>query len=195
MQKNTEFKRRRRTSEDFLTFCRIILEHENYEQLRSQDLRLRHSSSPLGSTGSSNESWPLSKDEYAEMYSPPHNHRDEDANRNSTEEEQDNGSEEDSWDQVTCYCGKPFAGRPMIECSKCLTWVHLKCAGLRRTNIPDTWHCAKCKQKKSEVNKTEVKQQQQQPVSGSRKRKSTKLPQVPPIQKKSEVEEEAEEQS
>ena len=47
--------------------------------------------------------------------------------------------------QVTCYCGKPFAGRPMVECSKCLTWVHLKCAGLRRTNIPDTWHCKTCK--------------------------------------------------
>ena len=46
---------------------------------------------------------------------------------------------------MTCYCGKPFAGRPMVECSKCLTWVHLKCAGLRRTNIPDTWHCKTCK--------------------------------------------------
>lgn len=67
--------------------------------------------------------------------------------------------------QVTCYCGKPFAGRPMVECSKCLTWIHLKCAGLRRTNIPDTWHCAKCKKHKSEASAV---------VSGSRKRKSTK---------------------
>ena len=70
-------------------------------------MRLRHSSSPLGSTGSSNESWPLSKDEYAEMYSPPHhNDRGEDsANRNSTEEEKDNGSEEDSWEQVYSIIG------------------------------------------------------------------------------------------
>ncbi len=28
----------------------------------------------------------------------------------------------DSFNSVTCYCGKPFAGRPMIECSGCLTW-------------------------------------------------------------------------
>merc|ERR1712083_393526 len=150
--KNTEYKgdkRRRRTAEDFLMFCKIILDHENYEQQRSQDLRVRHSSCPLGSTGSSNESWPLSKDEYSEMYSPPHHNsnldlEDEDTNRNSTEEERENSEDaDDSWDQVTCYCGKPFAGRPMIECSKCLTWVHLKCAGLRRTNIPDTWNCTK----------------------------------------------------
>lgn len=179
--KNVEYKgdkRRRRTAEDFLMFCKIILDHENYEQQRSQDLRLRHSSSPLGSTGSSNESWPLSKDEYSEMYSPPHhnvNDMDEDTNRNSTEEERENSEDaDDSWDQVTCYCGKPFAGRPMIECSKCLTWVHLKCAGLRRTNIPDTWHCTKCKPKPTSLNKSEQDQNQQKPVSGSRKRKSTK---------------------
>ena len=36
-------------------------------------MRLRHGSSPLGSTCSSNESWPLlSKDEDAKMYSPHH---------------------------------------------------------------------------------------------------------------------------
>jgi len=179
--KNQEYKgdkRRRRTAEDFLMFCKIILDHENYEQQRSQDLRLRHSSSPLGSTGSSNESWPLSKDEYSEMYSPPHhnvNLDDEDTNRNSTEEERENSEDaDDSWDQVTCHCGKPFAGRPMIECSKCLTWVHLKCAGLRRTNIPDTWHCKICKPKPTCLNKSDVDQNQQKPVSGSRKRKSTK---------------------
>ena len=47
--------------------------------------------------------------------------------------------------QVTCYCGRPFAGRPMIECSRCLTWVHLKCAKLTRQRIPETWFCQKCK--------------------------------------------------
>jgi len=196
-------KKRRRTADDFLMFCRIILEHENYEQIRSQDLRLRHSSSPLGSTGSSNESWQLSKDDYdANMYSPQHNNDiDEDINRNSTEEDRDTVSEDDSWDQVTCYCGKPFAGRPMIECSKCLTWVHLKCAGLRRTNIPDTWHCAKCKSKqldKSELavaaasdtgspilsSKGEENQPKPAVVSGSRKRKSTKHVQHHPASRK-----------
>eukprot|EP00093_Oithona_nana_P005733 05733.XXX_47799_49717_1 [CDS] Oithona nana genome sequencing. len=163
-------KRRRRTSEDFLKFCKYVLEYENYEQIRSQDLRLRHSSSPLGSTGSSNESWPLlSKDEDAEMYS-PHRHKInevDDINRTDSEEQEDISEEDDrqeEWNQVTCYCGKPFAGRPMVECSKCLTWLHLKCAGLRKSHIPDTWLCSKCKPDKSE---------QIQVASGSRKRKST----------------------
>ena len=61
--------------------------------------------------------------------------------------------------QVTCYCGRPFAGRPMIECTRCLTWVHLKCAKLTRQRIPETWFCQKCKSLKgndviSEKNKT-----------------------------------------
>ena len=25
--------------------------------------------------------------------------------------------EDEGWDMITCFCGKPFAGRPMIECS------------------------------------------------------------------------------
>ena len=67
-------------------------------------MRLRHSSSPLGSTGSSNESWPLlSKDEDAEMYS-PHRHKineDIDINRTDSEEQEDISEEDDSWDQVS----------------------------------------------------------------------------------------------
>ncbi len=61
----------------------------------------------------------------------------------------------------------------MIECSKCLTWIHLKCAGVRKNNIPETWHCAKCKppQQKSD----EAVDQAMKKVSGSRKRKSTKV--------------------
>ena len=55
----------------------------------------------MGSTGSSNESWPLSKDDYAEMYSPSRNDEDDDdANRNSTTEEERVSEEDDSWDQV-----------------------------------------------------------------------------------------------
>ena len=33
----------------------------------------------------------------------------------------------------------------MIECTRCLTWVHLKCAKLTRQRIPETWFCQKCK--------------------------------------------------
>lgn len=157
-------KRRRRTSEDFLTFCRLVLEYENYEQIRSQNMRLRHSSSPMGSTGSSNESWPSSKEEDTENYS----HANDKHAKSSEDEPDDMEEPNESWDEVTCYCGKPFAGRPMIECSKCEIWIHLKCAGLRRTNIPDTWHCKKCKTLKQPSLKSDK-------VSGSRKRKSTKL--------------------
>jgi hypothetical protein len=33
----------------------------------------------------------------------------------------------------------------MIECSRCLTWLHLKCAKLTRQRIPETWFCQRCK--------------------------------------------------
>ena len=53
--------------------------------------------------------------------------------------------QEDGWNSVTCFCRKPFAGRPMIECSACLTWVHLKCANMHRKKIPDEWYCPSCR--------------------------------------------------
>uniref|UniRef100_A0A3Q0S5K8 PHD finger protein 23b n=1 Tax=Amphilophus citrinellus TaxID=61819 RepID=A0A3Q0S5K8_AMPCI len=43
-------------------------------------------------------------------------------------------SGDDSWDLITCYCGKPFAGRPMIECNQCGIWVHLSCAKIKKSN-------------------------------------------------------------
>ena len=54
-------------------------------------------------------------------------------------------SEED--EEVTCYCKKPYGGKPMIECSSCSIWVHLTCAKVKRTAIPDIWYCALCKTK------------------------------------------------
>ena len=48
---------------------------------------------------------------------------------------------------VTCYCKKPYGGKPMIECSSCSIWVHLTCAKVKRTAIPDIWYCALCKTK------------------------------------------------
>ncbi|CAB1347835.1 unnamed protein product [Coregonus sp. 'balchen'] len=47
---------------------------------------------------------------------------------------EEGSNEDDSWDLITCFCLKPFAGRPMIECSECGTWVHLSCAKIRRTH-------------------------------------------------------------
>uniref|UniRef100_I3KTE2 PHD finger protein 13 n=1 Tax=Oreochromis niloticus TaxID=8128 RepID=I3KTE2_ORENI len=44
-------------------------------------------------------------------------------------------SDDDSWDLVTCFCMKPFAGRAMIECNKCNTWIHLSCAKIRKSHV------------------------------------------------------------
>uniref|UniRef100_UPI00398EA432 PHD finger protein 23-like n=1 Tax=Pristiophorus japonicus TaxID=55135 RepID=UPI00398EA432 len=54
-------------------------------------------------------------------------------------------SDDDSWGLVTCYCQKPFAGRPMIECNQCNTWIHLSCAKIRKSNVPDVFFCEKCR--------------------------------------------------
>lgn len=182
---NSPLKRRRRTADDFLTFCQMILDYENYDQTRATELlRRRHSSSPLGSTGSCNESLPPSKDELFDNESSLPDFA-KSATRSyksvsmirQQQHLQDIEDPDDSWDQVTCFCGKPFAGRPMIECSSCLTWVHLKCAKLRRTHIPDTWHCKTCKDSSSSRPQQQQQDEQQQrvapKVSGSRKRKST----------------------
>lgn len=32
----------------------------------------------------------------------------------------------------------------MIECSKCLTWLHMSCAKVKRKHIPDIFICVKC---------------------------------------------------
>ena len=71
---------------------------------------------------------------------------------------------------ITCYCHKPFAGRPMIECSSCLTWIHLKCANLKRNNIPDTWHCRKCQWRAP----TESHQQKEESKSPKKQRSTSK---------------------
>lgn len=55
-------------------------------------------------------------------------------------------SDDDSWDLVTCFCMKPFAGRAMIECNKCNTWIHLSCAKIRKSNVPETYLCPSCRE-------------------------------------------------
>lgn len=27
---------------------------------------------------------------------------------------------------ITCYCNRPYSGRPMVACDACQTWVHIK---------------------------------------------------------------------
>ncbi|XP_026472297.1 PHD finger protein 23-like [Ctenocephalides felis] len=131
--------KRPRTSDDFYTFCQIVLEHENYEMTRQEELR--HSAiSPIDSSGSmTSES--------------THSSIPEDKNL-SLDDDTGNESETidvESYNTVTCYCGKPFAARPMIECSICLTWLHLSCAKVKKNNIPDIFSCQKCKSKQSGI--------------------------------------------
>ncbi|XP_064409018.1 PHD finger protein 23B [Latimeria chalumnae] len=66
-------------------------------------------------------------------------------------------SGDDSWDLITCYCQKPFAGRPMIECNQCGTWIHLSCAKIKKSHVPDIFHCQKCKDVRPEPRRSGLK--------------------------------------
>jgi len=128
-------------------FCKMILDYENYEEtmLGEEVLRRRHTSSPLGSTGSGAESSTASfTEEPGErgVVSPVSSqlHHLTVSDRETDEEDEDD---------ITCYCKKPYAGRPMIECSSCGTWVHLACARVKRSAIPEVWNCHLCKVTKS----------------------------------------------
>ncbi|XP_028854861.1 PHD finger protein 13-like [Denticeps clupeoides] len=63
-------------------------------------------------------------------------------------------SDDDSWDLVTCFCMKPFAGRAMIECNQCSTWIHLSCAKIRKSNVPETYVCQRCKDSKFDIRRS-----------------------------------------
>uniref|UniRef100_A0A8C1LBN5 PHD finger protein 13 n=1 Tax=Cyprinus carpio TaxID=7962 RepID=A0A8C1LBN5_CYPCA len=63
-------------------------------------------------------------------------------------------SDDDSWDLVTCFCMKPFAGRAMIECNQCNTWIHLSCAKIRKSNVPETYICQRCKDLKFDIRRS-----------------------------------------
>lgn len=63
-------------------------------------------------------------------------------------------SDDDSWDLVTCFCMKPFAGRAMIECNQCNTWIHLSCAKIRKSNVPETYTCQQCKDSQFDIRRS-----------------------------------------
>uniref|UniRef100_A0A1E1WZJ7 Zinc finger PHD-type domain-containing protein n=1 Tax=Amblyomma aureolatum TaxID=187763 RepID=A0A1E1WZJ7_9ACAR len=125
-------RKRQRTSEDFISFCKFILEYENYESIKQEELREK-AASPSDSSADSVDSV---KQEDVEQGGGP------------LSDVPAALADDDSHDLITCFCLKPFAGRPMIECSECLTWIHLSCAKIRRNNIPDEFTCQRCREAK-----------------------------------------------
>lgn len=126
-----------RTLEDFNAFCRLILAYEAKEE----DVRQRdRSPNSLESVSSSTDS------AYSEAASSPTSSSGDERLLDDVDEEY--SSDDESWNKITCYCQKPFAGRPMIECSECLTWIHLSCAKIRKSNVPDVFICQKCRDAK-----------------------------------------------
>jgi len=154
--------KRGRSSEDFLMFCKMILDYENYDDTSSEQLRLRHrhTSSPMGSIGSLGSG---DSSSYSEERRPDTS--DEDTITDDFEEGED--------EEITCYCRKPYGGRPMIECSSCQTWVHLTCAKVKRSAIPDVWFCAQCKTKST--NPSANKSRARKSLQGRRKLSSSSL--------------------
>ncbi len=53
-------------------------------------------------------------------------------------------TEDEEWNLVTCFCRRPFAGRPMIECSECGTWIHMFCADIPKDQVPEIYICPSC---------------------------------------------------
>ncbi|XP_065198536.1 PHD finger protein 23B-like [Sycon ciliatum] len=120
--------------DNFDTFCNVVLAYESRLQESQHDAQC-----PVRSHAQAGES---SDSEAAA--SPRTSEQSEDAETVDEDIEYPPGHE--SFENVTCFCGKPFAGRPMIECSSCLIWLHMSCAKVRPSNVPDVWTCQTCKE-------------------------------------------------
>jgi hypothetical protein len=161
-------KKRKRTKEDFYTFCNIVLEYTNYESIKQEELRCKNNTSPLDSGGSTAESFTsesTSSSTFSEAEPEDKDHRPDGLKSpdSTSSFSSDNDSsfispenyDGESFELVTCYCMKPFAGRPMIECSECFTWVHLSCAKIRKSNIPEEFICQRCRESKFTTRKSQ----------------------------------------
>lgn len=147
--------RKRKAKNRLLSFCDIVLEYTQYEHMKQEELR-ENNASPMDSSGSTAESC---TSESGSSY----NTEDDSLRSHIVPARFISGSpgstdpaaaEDDSYDSITCFCQKPFGGRPMIECSKCLTWIHLSCAKIRRNNIPEEFTCQKCRDLRNKKRKS-----------------------------------------
>eukprot|EP00794_Sanderia_malayensis_P016896 gene16896-18602_t len=138
----------RQTLEDFKKFCNFILAYEATERAKCANSNLprnKRPNSPSGSSGSSaSTADSLENDDVKIPVKRKY------AKHKSTQNEEYE-SDDESWSLVTCFCRKPFAGRPMIECSSCSIWIHLSCAKIRRSNIPELFICSTCRDKHTAI--------------------------------------------
>ncbi|KAG8177165.1 hypothetical protein JTE90_021759 [Oedothorax gibbosus] len=116
-----------------LLFCDLILKYEKYKPHKEE--HSEGSYSPPISEGGASDSYLSESD---------HSLNDNSYNSND-DQKSGTDNETDSWDLITCHCMKPFRGRPMIECTLCGTWVHMSCAKVRPTHVPDVFICQFCR--------------------------------------------------
>ncbi|GFS90356.1 PHD finger protein 13 [Nephila pilipes] len=123
-----------------LLFCDYILKYENYKMDKEDDM----DDETYSSSGS---------DRTSDSFSPLHDNSFED--KYSNEDRKIETDKDDSWNLITCYCLKPFRGRPMIECTLCGTWIHMSCAKIRQNNVPDIFVCKYCRKPKDNKRRSE----------------------------------------
>ncbi|KAG5673555.1 hypothetical protein PVAND_003594 [Polypedilum vanderplanki] len=131
---------KKKAKDRFLLFCETVLNHER--ELLSETLNsssqesISENLAPDGQNNSSIENSTFNTDS---------DEANAEISKNFTNDNEDGVAGGDSFNSVTCFCGKPFAGRPMIECSSCLTWLHMSCVKVKRKNIPEFYYCDSCK--------------------------------------------------
>ncbi|XP_054715971.1 PHD finger protein 13-like [Uloborus diversus] len=135
-------RKEQRTSNQLLLFCDLILKYEKYKPHKEE----MHDSAYS----------PSSSERSADSYSSESNSSFT-SNRISSENGKGHSTDtdDDSWDLITCHCMKPFAGRPMIECTMCESWIHMSCAKIRRNNIPEDFICQLCREAKGSKRRSE----------------------------------------